>query len=317
MQPIPVYCLTGCLGAGKTTVLNQFVSQPECTRRRTALIVNEFGQMGIDAQRLGDGISPILELTRGSVFCACIQHDVLEVFDQLVHTIEPEQIVVEASGLADPIDLARWFALRGLDHHLRIAAHACVVDAANFTKVAAFLKSAVSQVSSADGLIINKCDLLNEAGRQRLGAWLSELNPRAEQRMTEQGRVPWSFLSGLRHEPPTSDGSGPPAEITSWSCQVERVDRSSLMQAVQDLGDRLLRFKGDLDFGDGVRRVDVVFGSYTEQAGNANQPSGLTAIGWRISPQELRDKFTPAFCRGYRSSTAVVVPGPTVRNPGS
>ena len=313
MPQIPVYCLTGCLGAGKTTVLNQLVSQPECTRHRTALIVNEFGQIGIDAQRLSDAPSPILELTRGSVFCVCVQHDVLELFDRLVRTIQPEQIIVEASGLADPIDLARWFTLRGLDRHLRIVAHACVVDAANFTKVAAFLKSAVSQVSTADGLVINKCDLLDEAGRQRLGEWLSELNPRAKQRMTEHGKLPWSFLAELSHKPPTSDGSGPPAEIVSWSCQVERVDRAVFMTAVHELGDRLLRLKGDVDFGEGIRRVDVVFGSYNEQAGAASQPSGLTAIGWRISPQELCDKFTPAFPQGHRSSTAIVVPGPIAR----
>ncbi len=310
MNQIPVYCLTGCLGAGKTTLLNHLVSQIELTDRRTALIVNEFGQIGFDGRQVQGVSFPLLELNRGSVFCSCIQHDVLAAFQTLVDTIRPDQILIEASGLASPIDLSKWFGLRNLNQRLKIAAHVCVVDALNFTKIAPFLQSAVRQVATADGLIVNKCDLVGPAEQARFAVWLAELNARAKQIVTQHGRIPWSFITQLHHEPPTYASEGPPAEISAWSCLVDCVDRNRLQQAIQQLGDRLLRLKGVLDFGKGPQQVDVVFGRYAEVPSGAQTPRGLTAIGWRISAEELRDHLAPACREGFRSVQAVVVDPP-------
>jgi G3E family GTPase len=310
MNQIPVYCLTGCLGSGKTTLLNHLASQVDLTARRTALIVNEFGQIGFDGRQV-EGVSfPLLELNRGSVFCSCIQPDVLAVFETLVDTIRPDQVLVEASGLASPIDLAKWFTLRNLDQRLKIAAHVCVVDAMNFTKVAPFLQSALRQVMTADGLVVNKCDLVSQAEQARFADWLATLNPRADQIVTQHGQIPWSFITQLRHQPPTDAADGPPAEISAWSCLVDRVDRNGLQQAIQRLADRLLRLKGFLNFGDGTRQVDVVFGSYTEKPSGDRSPCGMTAIGWRISAEELRDHLAPACREGFRSAQAVIVEPP-------
>ncbi|MCE5273144.1 GTP-binding protein, partial [bacterium] len=79
MSRIPIILLTGYLGAGKTTLLNHLLSRPEIRERNVALIINEFGELGVDGRLVEAGTRPVYELNKGSLFCVCIKTDFLAV----------------------------------------------------------------------------------------------------------------------------------------------------------------------------------------------------------------------------------------------
>ncbi|MFZ5828630.1 MAG: GTP-binding protein, partial [Planctomycetota bacterium] len=113
MKPTDVYLLTGCLGAGKTSALNHLLREPALAGRRVALLVNEFGELGIDGKLVEAEGVPLYELNRGSLFCACIRHDAVAALKAIALKVDPELLLVEATGLADPADLEQWLLAPG------------------------------------------------------------------------------------------------------------------------------------------------------------------------------------------------------------
>ena len=197
---VPVYLITGYLGSGKTTLLNHLLATPELRSQRVALLVNEFGTLGVDGQLLETSADHIFELNRGSLFCACIQTDVVRALETIAAEIRPDLVIAEASGMAQTSDLSSFFALPSTRDRFRVQANVCVVDP-NFTKVLPYLKASRAQVEWADGLVINKMDVLGETGAERLASVVGDLNPRAAQLRVSHGRVGWDWLQALEHVP--------------------------------------------------------------------------------------------------------------------
>ena len=299
MPPIDIWLLTGHLGSGKTALLQRMLAMPRFAATETALVLNEFGTLGVDASRLAGQGAALFEINKGSVFCICTKTDFLKVLDELAHTVRPRQAIVEATGVAHGSDIEALLAephLRGL---FRLRASVCVVDAGHFTRVAAFLTAAVDQVRTADGIVINKADKTTYAGLHQLQRVLGGLNARAPQTVTTHGRVGMEFLEGLVHEPASKgQAEAPPPEIRATTLRTDAgVDRARFAAAVEALGERLLRLKGHVRFADGLRRVEAVGTDWTETAPDAAAPetTAFTVITFQTLPVEVRDRFGQAW----------------------
>lgn len=294
-SPIPVILLTGYLGAGKTTLLNHLLRVGSLADRRVALIINEFGSLGVDGRRVDlDGLGPVemFELNRGSIFCVCIKTDFLKTLASIAGVVRPDLLVIEATGLAQTCDLEGFLAEPHLAGRFELRATLCVVDAAHFTKVAPNLQAAVDQVRWADGIVINKTDRVSDAQLAQLRAILAELNPAANQSAVEHGRIADDWLTSLQHTPRdrATLAQTPPAEIVSVTLQGDgQLDTAALSAAIDSLGEALLRLKGTAESADGWVDIEYAGGEYHQTpASNPPETPTIVAIGWRVSADELR-----------------------------
>jgi len=292
---IPIVLLTGYLGAGKTTLLNHLLRLPGIRSRKVALIINEFGPLGIDGKLVAPGDYTKFELNKGSLFCICIKTDFIRTLETIAREVKPDLVIVEATGVADPCDLGQLVDSPHLKDVFRIDANICLADATGFTQVAAFLRTAKRQVMWADGLVINKCDLVPVADVETLKGILRELNPDAPQLTVSHGRIPESFLAQLTHRVRLAPiPEAPLAELASASLQTEcPVNEAAFFAAIASLGGGLLRLKGMVCFSDRSSFVEVVNGRVTEK----EPPAGLsgtafTVIGWKVPKDELVAAFS-------------------------
>lgn len=298
--PIALALLTGCLGAGKTSLLNHWLALPSVRDRKLALIINEFGTLGIDGMKVASGAHAKFEINRGSLFCICIQTEFVRTLTEIAHDVRPDLVLVEATGVADPCDIEQFLETPALAGRFRVQSSVCVVDAENFTRVAAFMQSARRQVAWSDGLAINKTDLVEPCDLRLLRQVLYGLNPRAPQVEVTHGRISEEFLLSLVHERrPASASERPPDDLVSVSLKTDRaVGREAFREAIARLGANLLRLKGVVRFPDGSAFVEVVHGRVTERPPPAeSKGTAFVAIGWRVSRTTLETTFRRTVCR--------------------
>ena len=180
---LPVTVVTGFLGAGKTTLLRRFLASPE--GQGTAVIINEFGAVGIDDALVRDSAEETVLLGNGCV--CCITRSDLQaalrrlVFDRERGTVPPfSRVVIETSGLADPGPILQTFSTdRALGGEFHIDVVLAVVDAVNGEAALDTAAEARKQIILADRLVISKTDLASPATVEQLTRRLQQLNPRA------------------------------------------------------------------------------------------------------------------------------------------
>ena len=202
-ERIPITLLTGFLGAGKTTLVNRLLSAPDAGR--IAVIVNEFGEIGIDGDLIARASEDMLELTNGCICCAA-QGDLMDGLNRLflrkVGLAEPavdfDKIVIETTGIADPSPLARLFYTdMKLDLTFRLDAVLTVVDLKHVTGQIARSPEAEKQIAIADKLIFNKRDLVDDAEFADAVAAVERLNPFSLKEVTTHGALPVERLLDL------------------------------------------------------------------------------------------------------------------------
>ncbi|KTR05678.1 ATP-binding protein [Aureimonas ureilytica] len=197
--PVPVTVLTGFLGAGKTSFLNRLLRAPEA--RDTAVIVNEFGEVGIDHLLVETARDGVIELADGCI-CCTVRGDLVDTLAELVDRVQTgrlapfRRIVIETTGLADPTPiLAMLMAHPVLLQHFALDGVVTLVDAVTGRASLAERVEARRQVACADRLLVTKTDLVPDwAG---LEAELRMLNPRAPIRDAALSSVGEAFGCGL------------------------------------------------------------------------------------------------------------------------
>jgi G3E family GTPase len=227
---VPVVVLSGFLGSGKTTLLNHLLR--EAGGRRVAVIVNEFGEVGIDGARVA-GSEQFVELDNGCLCCA-LNEDLKRTLADLRERGGFEHLVLETTGLADPLPVAWTFSRPGLADFYRVDAIVTVVDAAHLDRALAEAPEATLQIERADLLVLNKLDLVADDGAAAR-ARIEAMNPRAPVLSATRGRVDWDLL--LDAEAPRIESAPEPEHHhrPSFESVSFETDRVVSADALEDL----------------------------------------------------------------------------------
>lgn len=300
--PIPVILLTGFLGAGKTSLLRHVLASPAVADRRLAVVINEFGTLGIDAALLPAGDFRTYEINKGSIFCICTKTDLIAVFGEIAHSLHPDAVLVEASGVAEPRDLGGILEIPSLAAAFRLAAAVCVVDPLTFPKIQHTLRAARVQARDADLLVLNKEDLATPAQLAAVETALHALNPHAPVLRTSHGRVPVErILATGANSTVTWEQRvirEPPAGIVSVAFESRGVmDRRRFYEQLAAWGEQLLRAKGRVRFADGPLVVEVAAGriSSAPESGRGfaeSAPTAFVLITRELGPDVVQAALT-------------------------
>jgi G3E family GTPase len=246
---VPVVLVAGFLGAGKTTVVNYLLAH--AGGKRIAAVVNDFGAINIDAELITGAADGVMSLSNGCICCS-LEGDLLRTLALLLRRDpQPEVIVIETSGVADPTDIVRNLMDPIIWREAPLETVLCVVDA---TTPVAMLDDALlrSQVRAADVVALSKVDLADAANHARVRDAVRAIRPGSVLVDAPHGEVPAALLfpDVDRVPAPRQPGRRRPAadrfETLSWTSE-QPVSLSRLQEAIGRLAPKLARAKGLLD----------------------------------------------------------------------
>jgi len=187
-EKIPVTVLTGYLGAGKTTLLNRILSEPH--GKKFAVIVNEFGEIGIDNELVVNADEEVFEMNNGCI-CCTVRGDLVRIIDGLMRRKGKfDAIIVETTGLADPAPVAQTFFMdENVGAKTKLDAVVTVADAKWLKDRLKDAPEAKNQIAFADVILINKTDLVGADELRELEARIRGINPYATLHRTERSKI--------------------------------------------------------------------------------------------------------------------------------
>ena len=310
-QKIPVTVITGDLGAGKTTLLNHLLVNNN--EKKLAVIVNEFGEIGIDSDLVLRSDEEILEMNNGCI-CCNIRGDLVRIIENIIINFgQTEQIIIETTGLADPAPIIQSFWIEEtLIKKTKLDGLITVVDLFHFNKHKD-CQHVQKQISFADVILLNKTDLINIEEQKNIEEYINILNPLAKFIKTKFS-APNEILfniggfdlsNALKIDPLflISNNHKHPKDINAICIKNNQIINGDLFNKwiykfAQFNGENLYRYKGIINLDNEPRRF-VFQGVHMTLDGRPGKPWGkeekrinqVVFIGRNLDDIEIRSGF--------------------------
>ncbi len=277
----PITLVTGPLGSGKTTLLRHILATRPA---KIAIVMNEFGEIAIDAKVIEGKNVRIAELGGGCVCCSLLGEFEAAV-NEIIEKVAPEMIIVETTGLAEPEALV--FNIQEALPQCRLDGVVSVIDADMLVRFPELGHTTRLQIEGADILLLNKIDLVEEAEIEPLGTKLREINPTAAIVRTERCQIDIELLFGIGREkkiaPPHHEHL---PEIESFSFSSDKTFSRDCFERFADaLPASVYRAKGFVRFADGAQLFNFVAGRWDLEPFETDR-TDLVFIGKKITAKK-------------------------------
>jgi G3E family GTPase len=316
MEKACVVLLSGFLGAGKTTLLKRILSW-EADLADTVVLVNEFGDVGIDGELLKNSGSDVIELTSGCI-CCTLSADLKQSLTDIWKRFSPRKIFIESSGVADPISTAAVINDPDLAGSMTLSKIITVLDADFWEAREAFGALFYNQLEMAHLILLNKIDLLDGG---RISQFLNEIHhtlpdsqvvPTIDCRIDPQtlleevkpktaGIKPIQFyqpVSRIEVSRPEASQVRPTVDASNYVTfafeSTQTVDEDCFYQFIEELPWEVFRIKGPVQFAEQVVLLNFVGGRSEWLPWDGKPQTKLAFIGWDINPAEILKKLS--FC---------------------
>ncbi|MDX2446820.1 MAG: CobW family GTP-binding protein [Desulfobacterales bacterium] len=279
-----VYLISGFLGSGKTTFLNRVI-QGFPSDRKLMILMNEFGDMGVDGSLVENDDLSMLEISKGSIFCVCVKTDFIKGLMNIAQKIQPDVLIIEATGVANPSDLKRDLKLSLFQDRFHLIEQFCLIDAANFKDAYDTFTSVEKQLESATVFIINKIDEADDKIIQKVKQIVRKHHPGPDFFETTYADIPLgkflpeviaSEIQDIRQVKPVSeealeaaidkllqDPAGsmtPPDRLVSGSFVWKGMHCRQFEEMMKLIPDDMVRAKGVFETSTGVYLFNWVMG---------------------------------------------------------
>jgi len=287
MQKTPISIISGMLGAGKTTLLKRIIKK---LNRKFAILMNEFGDIGIDTEIIKGKNINVAELLGGCVCCS-LAGEFEEAIKEIIKDYKPEIIIVETTGVAESdalvLDISENIKNVKLDSIIAIA------DADAIVRFPSIGRTAITQLQTADIIIINKIDLVNEKQLEEIKETLKKYNKKAQLIKAEQCNVDIALLFDIetdREIKKLKHKHDNKFQFFTYKIK-KKLNRKKLEHLLKKLPSKVYRLKGFVPLEDNNYLLSYVTGRYSLEK-SMSKKHELVFIGENI--KKVKEKIIKA-----------------------
>jgi G3E family GTPase len=298
-----ILLVSGFLGAGKTTFLKHLLARKE-EMSDTVVIVNEFGDIGIDGSLLQGEESDVIELTSGCICCTLFV-DLTILLKSLWERLNPRWIIIEASGVADPITILSALREEGIKEHIKSLRVITILDVDCWEMREVFGQLFYHQIENADMILLNKVDLLDKKVVKKDMQEIHEMLPqtqvvptiycRVDEDLLSDGSIGEDSLKKYYDETIPDQEHGVHATdsgYNAFSFQESRpMHKASFEQFIKKLPLGIFRVKGPVRFQDCILLLNYVGGKTEWSVWNGTAETRLSFVGWDTNTDETISKL--------------------------